>query len=96
VYKEEGTLNIQNLDSEHQIWNGVPLTGEEIVLFEVERNSRLSTFWVKSIFGVESLSVLSLFYVESHSEFSHSELSPFRVESIQGGVYIFGIVSIQG
>jgi hypothetical protein len=61
--------------------------------------------------GVESLSVLSLYYVESHSEFSpfsvqsslslvHSGLNPFEVEYIRGWVHSglspFGIESIQG
>ncbi len=51
-------------------------------------------FWVQSV-RVESLSVLSLFYIESHSEFS-----PFRVESIQGwghsGLGPFGVESLRG
>ncbi len=45
-----------------------------------------------SPFGIECLSVLSLFYVESHSEFS-----PFGVESIRGwvpsGLSPFGVQS---
>jgi hypothetical protein len=80
--------------------------GVEIVSFEVERNSRLSTnlssvhsrlspFLGLSLFCFESHSVLSLFYVESYSE-----LCPFSVQSILSSVHSvlspFGVESIRG
>jgi hypothetical protein len=57
------------------------------VLFEVERNLRLSPILGTVHSGLSPFRGLSLFYFESHSMFSlfyvesHSEFSPFGVES---------------